>query len=45
MIFNYEVLKNATGNFVNNNVLGGGFGKIYKVRMSRQVVVKKLNRR
>eukprot|EP01018_Ginkgo_biloba_P018981 Gb_02559 [translate_table: standard] len=31
VIFDYEVLRNVTRNFGNNNVLGeGGFGKVYK---------------
>jgi hypothetical protein len=31
-LFDYEVLREATGNFDRNNMLGkGGYGEVYKV--------------
>lgn len=47
-VFDYEVLKNSTGNFKRNNVIGrGGFGEVYKGRVpdGREVAIKKLNGR
>eukprot|EP00253_Pinus_taeda_P032257 PITA_32257 len=46
VLFEYKVLRDSTGNFDRNNMLGkGGFGEVYKGRLpdGRDVAVKKLN--
>uniref|UniRef100_A0A0D6QRZ0 Protein kinase domain-containing protein n=1 Tax=Araucaria cunninghamii TaxID=56994 RepID=A0A0D6QRZ0_ARACU len=48
VIFDYEVLKDATENFGGRNLLGkGGFGEVYKGRLAdgRVIAVKKLSDR